>query len=475
MPLPPRPGVPAGPSARKPEPAFEQPAFDFAEVEEVEAIPAATEVQYVDIDDPETHEDDFAFGGTDGIATQEVEETELAPATDDYSDSYAQEALSTELPDSELEAEVRAMTPEVLESVGILLDAIAGDDSSEVLMNGPTEVMMKRGGQRYIIPDINLGDADTYHRVINKFILPYTDTKERINAKSYLIEAQMELPDEDDKPPLLARVHIVAPPVVKHAKVTIAKKARYQYSIDDIVAKGSMTHNMGEFLKMVARGRLTTVFSGLSGAGKTTLLEAMTHEFDEHDRVIVVEDTPELRVPIADTVYMTATSAKPGVKPDEVVTIEWLVKATNRMRPDRIIVGEVRGGEMAEFLIAANSGADGSMTTLHAANPRQTLAKMLGLAMKSDNAKNEMTVAREIASTVQIIVQASLIDGQHIITHIEEVSNTIRQETGVIATTTLFEYDRMTGRHVAKARPSEQLQAFLAQRGVRIDPAWFRN
>lgn len=468
MPLPPRPGaIPTAPAQRNTV-AYEQPLLvDFSDdVEEV------TPVEYVEefVSAPEEYEEaELGFGGVD-VSEDFSSDAEIVPE-----ESYETENYDEDAPSSELEEEARSMTPEILESVQILLEAIAGDDSSEVLMNGPTEIMIKRSGKRYHIPNINFVDAETYHRVINKFILPYTDAKERIGPKSYLIEGQLEFPGEDGEPPLLARVHVIAPPVVKHAKVTIAKKARYQYSIDDIVAKGSLTHNMGEFLKMVARGRLTTVISGLSGAGKTTLLEAMTHDFDEDDRVIVVEDTPELRVPIADTVYMTATSAKPGVKEADVVTIEWLVKATNRMRPDRIIVGEVRGGEMAEFLIAANSGADGSMTTLHAANPRQTLSKMLGLAMKSGDSKNEMTVQREIASTVQIIVQASLIDGKHVITHIEEVSVFTNNQTGAIATTTLFEYDRLTGKHMVKARPSEQLATFLAQRGVRIDPAWFRG
>lgn len=361
----------------------------------------------------------------------------------------------------------------ILESIDQLLAAVQADDSTEVLLNGPHEVMFKKSGARYQIPNIDLGDVDTYHRIINEFILSHTDTTERIGKDRYLIEGQMEWYDQPGEPPVLARVHIVAPPVVKHAKVTIAKKSRQSLTIDDIANSGAMTPAMAEFLKAVAAARVTTVFSGLSGAGKTTLLEAMSYNFDANDRIIVVEDTPELRLPISDTVYMTTTASKPGVNPADVVTMDWLVRATNRMRPDRIIVGEIRGGEMGEFLIAANSGADGSMTTVHAANPRMTLEKMRTLAMKSEFAKDERTVAREIASTVQLIVQASLIDGQHIITHIEEVSDTIREQNNVIATQTLFEYDRNTGRHVSKMRPSEKLQNYMAQRGVMVDPSWF--
>ena len=368
------------------------------------------------------------------------------------------------------------LSPEALEAAELLLDAIRSDDSTEIIMNGPGEIMMKQDGARYHLPEIVFEDGDTYHRVINEVLLPYTDTRDRVGPKSYLVEGQLELPlleDYTDEPPMMARVHIIAPPVVKYAKVTIAKKSRYSLTLDDIAAKGSMTREMAEFLKACAVGRVCIVFAGLSGAGKTTMLEAISHHFDQNDRVIVVEDTPELRLPIADTVYMTASSNRPGVHPEDTVTLEWLVRATNRMRPDRIIVGEVRGPEMSEFLVAANSGADGSMITVHAGDPRRTLDKILGLAMRSEGSKNEMSVRRDIASTVQLVVQLGLIDGHHVVTEIEEISNTIRQENGAIASTPIFAFDRNTMRHRAANRPSEQLTSFLAQRGVEVKTSWF--
>lgn len=364
---------------------------------------------------------------------------------------------------------------EVQESIDALLDVIRSDDSSEVIMNGPNEVMMKRDGVRYHVHSIRFGDEKTYHRVINEALLPWTDTQDRIHENAFLVEGQLELPhpDGDNEPPTIARVHVIAPPVTRYAKVTIAKKSRYSYNLDDLSERGAMTRAMAEFLKATARGRITTVFSGLSGAGKTTFLEASSHYFDQNDRVVVVEDTKELRLPTADTVYLTTTAHKPGVKASETVTMEWLVRATNRMRPDRIIVGEVRGGEMSEFLVAANSGADGSMTTVHASDPRRTLDKMLSLAMRSEGAKNEYSVIRDIASTVQLIVQLGLIDGKHYVLAIQEVSSIVRQDSNTIATTPLFEYDRQVGRHVVRNRPSDELLAFLHQRGVEVNMAWF--
>lgn len=378
---------------------------------------------------------------------------------------------------SALDDAAKSLSPEIQDSVERLLMHINDQESSEVLMNGPSEIMIKVNGARFHVSTIDFKTIKIYHDVINNFVLPFVDTNERLGDNSYLIEGQMELPDMEDPdlPPTIARVHIIAPPVVKAAKVTIAKKARRQFTVDDIVANGAMSYQMGEFLKVAARGKLTTILSGLSGSGKTTLLEAMSHHFDQDDRILVVEDTQELMLPISDVVYMRSQLARPGDKDIAPITLEWLVSQANRMRPDRIIIGEVRGGEMSEFLVAANSGADGSMTTIHAGSPKLTLTKIASLAMKNVTSKNEDSIVRDIAATIQIVVQAALIDGQHVITHIEEISDIVNQTTKAISTQTLFEYNRNTGKHVAISRPSEKLQSFLAQRGIKLDPQLFVN
>ena len=368
------------------------------------------------------------------------------------------------------------LTPEVIAMGQMLLQIIGDDESSEIIINGPNEVLQKISGARYHVPNIQFGDAATYHAVINRFLLPFVDTKDRIDENRILVEGQLELPSgQAGVPPILARVHILCPPLVQFAKVTIAKKARYEYNLDRIASTGAMTPPMAEFLKAVAHGKCTVVVSGPTGSGKTTLLQALSHHYDQNDRLIVVEDTPELRLPLADVVYLCSTNSKPGLRQEDVVTTEWLVQTANRMRMDRIIVGECRGAEIAEWLIAANSGAEGSATTVHADNPRRALDKILALATKSPTAGSEMTLRREIAATIDIIIQAGLIDGRHVITHIEEISNSVRQDTGVIATTTLFQFDRTKGTHVVSARPSDDLVNTLRQRGVPINPEWFRG
>jgi len=368
----------------------------------------------------------------------------------------------------------KGLSDETKRSVMTLLELIGDDESSEVILNGPNEIMCKVAGARYHVEEIKFEDAKTYHQVLNDYILSYTDTADRIDGVNMLVEGQMELPSgHPGRPPMLARVHILCPPLVTFAKVTLAKKSRTDFTLDRLAESGAMTSNMAEWLKVVALGRITTVVSGPTGAGKSTILQAMTHHFDQNDRVILIEDTPELRLPIADTVYLCSTSLKPGARPEDVVSTEWLVKAANRMRMDRIIVGEVRGAEMAEWLIAANSGAEGSATTVHADSPRRALDKMLALATKSPTSGSESTLRREIAATVQLIIQAGLVDGRHRITQIEEISNQVRRETGVIASTTLFEFDRSLGRHVVRHRPSDDLMNLLRQRGVSVNAAWF--
>jgi pilus assembly protein CpaF len=377
---------------------------------------------------------------------------------------------------AELEAQKRReyainnLPKELQRSIHRLFELITDDTSSEVTINGPQSVGFKRSGQRFLDNTIDFIDTNTYHAIINSFLLPLTNTRDRIGETPHLIEGQLVVPDSVNptRPPLIARVHIVAPPAVDNAKITIAKKARTQYTVDAMIASGALTRDMGDFLKSVARGRATIVFSGLSGSGKTTLLEAMSREFDVSDRIVLVEDTEELSLPVSDLVALRSHQARPGEDLHNSISLEWLVRQANRMRPDRIIVGEVRGAEMAEFLTAANSGADGSMTTVHASSPQKSINKMLSLSLKSDSVKSETSILRDIASTVQIIVQMSLIDGRHVISQIEEVSDTVNQNGLGIQTSTIFRFDRNTGRFSFENRPSDEFQMFLKQRGVSI-------
>lgn len=440
------------------------------------------EVSQVEVSEVELDTEEYETEEPTPVTVVEAAETAEDPNDNDeeYEDDEETSDEEEDLTDEDLADEYDSFAPEDFVAARNLIELLNDTTSSEILLNGPTSIMFKRNGQRIHAENIKFTTVEAYHQFIDDVILEYTDTADRIGKathESYLIEGQLVLPDFEDEqqPPLLARVHILAPPVVPEAKVTIAKKSRNVLTLEEMISNNTLSQQMAQFLIALARGRVTTVFSGLSGSGKTTLLESLSYYFDPNDRIIVVEDTPELRLPQTDVVYLHSTAVKPGSDPNKAVSLEWLVSSTNRMRPDRIIVGEVRGGEMGEFLIAANSGADGSMTTMHASTPKLTLDKMVSLTMKSGTAKSETSVARDIASTVQIIIQMALIEGRHIITHIEEVTRVIRKETGGIVTQTLFAYDRDRDVFSPQQRPTAELTSFLAQRGVEIDNAWFRG
>lgn len=366
-------------------------------------------------------------------------------------------------------------SPEVLAAANGLLNRLNDDDSTEVILNGPTEALVKVGGRRLLAPEVTFPDAASYHAVLNEILLPFVDTDGRIDGHTPRIEGQLELPSDDPAyPPMLARVHILAPPMVPFAKVTIAKKARYDYDLDGIAATGAMSPAMADFLKVAAHSRLTIVIAGVTGSGKTTLLQAMSHHMDENERIIVVEDTPELKLPISDVVFLNS-----GNVPVEEVqrancnsAMEYLVRESMRMRMDRVIAGEVRDGAAYEFLLASNSGADGSITTIHADNPRRSLDKLLALAARASGTTSELTIRREIAATVDLLVQTSLIDGRHVVSAIEEISPTLTSQ-GMFATQTLFRFDRSRGEFVIDNAPSDELRAKMQHRGATMNPAWF--
>ena len=474
---------PQPPAAPEPEPELSRlPDFlndDSDELEENKLESEAYEEGPVELEEDEYTQEAYINPTTGySIPVAEVDEEEYgaapashtpAPLPEQYEVSDVQEEAVDDLRSELGEESFRAAQE--------LLRRIADDESTEVFLNSPDNIMFNMGGHGYVMQNVSFPDVGTYHKVINHFILPYTSTSERIGEgdPDGLIEGQLILPDLEDpenNPPLHARVHVVLMDE-EPAIVTIAKKARRQYTIDELQTGGSMTRNMAEFIKALARGRATVVFSGVSGSGKTTLLEACSYEFDENDRVIVIEDLPELELPLLNVNYLRSSSqkatqtTKAGQK-----TLDWLVRQANRMRANRIIVGEVRGGEMADFFSAANSGADGSMTTVHANNPNDTIQRMILLAMRNPGIKDPESVQREIAATVQVIVQMTKIDGQHRVTDITEVSN-IATKNGSVATQPIFQYDRNAGAHKVVGRPSDGLQAYLAQRGVSVDNGWF--
>lgn len=241
-----------------------------------------------------------------------------------------------------------------------------------------------------------------------------------------------------------ARVHIVLPPVTDNPQVTIAKKSNNLKTLDSLRRTGMFTESMQNFMEAAVDSKFTIILSGGTGVGKTTMLEALTRNFDDAERIGVVEDVPELVLPQKNVIYQTSTIWKPGTDINDVATLSWCIQQLNRQRIDRIIIGETRGGEFADFIVAANSGNEGSISTIHANNPRSAARKMSNFVVQG--LPQPVRSANEnIANTVDVIIQLGLVDGKHRVISITEVTEVLGHgEDAPLTLHEIYEYNEDT-------------------------------
>lgn len=313
---------------------------------------------------------------------------------------------------------------------------IDNDAISELETNGTSSVFVRQKGIRIEIPNIFTSEKE-YIEETRKLANLVSPDEEPEGGRKFLAEGKLDL-----GPAGSARCHIVLPPASDYPLVTIAKKSVSLTTLEDIYRSGSMSNKMYNFLKASVEIGQTIVFSGSTGAGKTTILEAMTKFIPEDVRIGVVEDAPELLLTQPNTVYLHSKPWQPGMDPNNEVTLNWCTKQINRMRTDKLIIGESRGAEFAEFLICANSGMNGSMTTLHANSPKLALQKMTQFVMLAKEQPIRI-INKNIATTIDLIVQLEKFpNGQYKMTSIEEVSRILgRDESAEIATTPLSVWD----------------------------------
>lgn len=329
------------------------------------------------------------------------------------------------------------------------------DYVSEVVINGPGKVYYKERGKPKSI-DVPITTEEDYKKAIDFLI----EDAGLINSK-YLVEGRYSLPGDR-----FGRLHIAMPPASPVPLVTLAIKTTMLTNLTSLQGVGSFNTEMSKFLRAAVNSKLTIVISGGTGAGKTTLLEALTSEFDVKERIGVCEDSPELSLDSPNTAYLNSTVWKPGMKSEEVANLAWVVQQINRMRVDRIIVGETRGIEFFDFVTAANSGAEGSLTTIHANDGPAAMKKMSTFVyMAVDMAPriiNEM-----ISQAIDIIIQLghSKKDGSHKVISIHEVTNAISAgESPTVALNPLFEFDHETGTWIKKFA-TDSLKTKLEQHG----------
>jgi pilus assembly protein CpaF len=300
---------------------------------------------------------------------------------------------------------------------------------SEVMVNGPHRVYVERSG-RLQVTDVEFADEAHLRRVIDRIV---SRVGRRVDEASPMVDAR--LPDG-------SRVNAVVSPIaLDGSSLTIRKFSRDPFSVEDLITFGTLTRQTADLLRACVRGRLNVVVSGGTGSGKTTMLNVLSGFVPADERIVTVEDAAELQLHQDHVVRLE--SRPPNAEGRGSISTRDLVKNALRMRPDRIVVGEVRDGAALDMLQAMNTGHDGSLTTLHANTPRDALARLETLVLMAGMDLPVRAIREQVASAVDLIIQVSrLKDGSRKITHITEV---VGMEADVVTLQDLFVFDFRAG------------------------------
>ena len=307
------------------------------------------------------------------------------------------------------------------------IEVLLSDESiSEIMVNGPDRVFVERKG-RLTLTNVTFESNQHVMKVIDRIVSPLG---RRIDESSPYVDAR--LPDG-------SRVNAIIPPLALNGPtLTIRKFEKDPLTIDDLVRFGSMSHDTAEFLKACVRSRLNIIVSGGTGSGKTTLLNVLSAFIPSDERIITVENAAELQ--LGQEHVVTLESRPPNIEGKGEVTIQDLVINTLRMRPDRVVVGECRGGETLDMLQAMNTGHDGSLTTAHANTPRDMLSRLGTMCLMAGMDLPVRAIREQIASAVDLIIQQSrLRDGSRRVINITEVQG---MEGEVVVMSDIFFFEQ---------------------------------
>ncbi len=310
------------------------------------------------------------------------------------------------------------------------LEAYVRDpEVTEVMVNNADTIYVERGGKLYWTGAKFL-DTEQLRRTIDKIV---ARVGRRIDESSPYVDAR--LPDG-------SRVNAIIPPLAVDGPVlTIRKFSVDPFTDEDLLSFGTLTETAVEFLKACVEGRINILVSGGTGAGKTTSLNVLSSFLPEDERIVTIEDAAELRLQQPHIVRLEARP--PNIEGKGEVTIRDLVRNALRMRPDRIVVGEVRGGEALDMLQAMNTGHDGSISTIHANSPRDVLSRLETMTLMAGMELTQRAIREQVASAINLIMhQARLRDGSRRVTHVTEV---VGMEGDVITLQDVFIFDYKAG------------------------------
>jgi len=325
---------------------------------------------------------------------------------------------------------------------GVIQPLLDDPDITEVMVNGAKHVYIERAG-KLVRTNITFDDDTHVFRLIDRIIMPLG---RRIDADSPSVDAR--LPDG-------SRVNPIVPPVaIDGPTITIRKFRVGKLSMDQLIELEAITQNIAVFLRACVIARFNILISGGTGSGKTTLLNVLSGYIPETERVVTIEDAAELQLQ-QDHVVRLETKP-PSVEGTGMVSVRDLVRNALRMRPDRIIVGECRGGEALDMLQAMNTGHDGSLTTLHANAPRDALSRLETMALMAGMEMPIRVIREQAAAAIDLIVQISRMrDGSRKVTQVTEVAG---MEGETIVLTDIFKFNQtgfsQTGKVIGELKPT---------------------
>jgi pilus assembly protein CpaF len=350
--------------------------------------------------------------------------------------------------------------------LGPLEPLLADSSVCDILVNSPKQIYIERGG-KLELTNIEFKDDEHLMRVIERIV---STVGRRIDESSPMVDARLQ----DG-----SRVNAIIPPLSLDGPVlSIRRFGAEPLRMSALVEKGALTKDIAEMFEMCVRARLNVLISGGTGAGKTTLLNALSASIPENERIVTIEDSAELQLQQPHVVRLETRPA--NIEGKGEVGQRELVKNALRMRPDRIVIGEVRGGEAIDMLQAMNTGHDGSLTTIHANTPRDALTRIETMIQMTGMRLSDRAMRQQIASALDLVIQvARLSDGSRRVTSISEITG---MEGETITMQEIFEFERKgmdsEGKVIGRFRPTGVRPRFaerLKMYGMQLPRVFFEE